>query len=108
MACAWCSHHGTHPPAGQVTTPTGTHRCRRCATCSHEATEQVCLEAHRLSEVDTVGGVALLHDSGYLQTADGRWQLPVWGPDERLTLFNALSVVLLNRQWESSGGSSYN
>ena len=50
----------------------------------------------------------MLHDSGYLQTADGRWQLPVWGPDERLTLFNALSVVLLNRQWESSGGSSYN
>ena len=54
-----------------------------------------------------VAGAALLQDCGYTQTTDGRWQLPVWGPDERLTSFNALSVVLLNRQWESAGGSSY-
>ena len=55
-----------------------------------------------------VAGAAILVDNGYLRTSDGRWQLPVWGPDERLSSFNALIVVLLNRQWESAGGGSYN
>jgi hypothetical protein len=91
-----------------VTTPSGIQRCRRCATCSHEATDEVHREAQRLADNDMVAGAAILVDNGYLRTSDGRWQLPVWGPDERLSSFNALSVVLLNRQWESAGGGSYN
>ncbi len=104
VTCAWCSHHGTHAPAGQVTTATGTRRCRRCATCGHEATEQVEREARQLSEKNMKAGAALLRSNGFQQTSDGRWQLEEWGADERLTAFDAITVVLLNRQWAGSLG----
>ncbi len=49
-------------------------------------------------------GAALLRSNGFQETPDGRWQLPAWGADERLSAYDAITVVLINRQWSGALG----
>ena len=85
--------------AMQVTTTAGIRRCRACASCSVEVGEEAAREARRLIDMDMSTGAGLLQDSGFQELEDGRWQLSAWGPEERLSAFDAIRVILLNQLW---------
>ena len=86
----------------QVTTTAGIRRCRACVSCSVEVGEEAGREARRLTDMDMSTGAGLLQDSGFQELEHGRWQLPAWGPEERLPAFNAIRVILFNQLWATT------
>jgi len=67
-----------------------------------EVAEEAGREARQLIDTDMSAGAELLQDSGFRELEDGRWQLPVWGPEEWLSAFDAIRVVLLNQLWATT------
>jgi hypothetical protein len=86
----------------QVTTTAGIQRCRRCGRCNVEVAEEARREARQLIDTDMSTGTELLQDSGFQQLDDGRWQPHGWDPDERLSAFDAIRVVLHNQLWATT------